>query len=147
VVFAGWRDDVPALLGAFDAFVLTSRREGLGSAIVEALVSGRPVVATRVGGIPELIQSEVNGVLVDPADTDALAAAMLGIAADSDRRCRMGRPRNRMRGCGSARSEWSKRTSLSIDACWDDVRPIPVTITRRPRRIAASYRPGGFVLR
>ncbi len=90
VVFAGWREDVPALLGAFDAFVLTSRREGLGSAIVEALVSGRPVVATRVGGIPELIQPEVNGVLVEPADVNALATAMLGIAADSDRRRRMG---------------------------------------------------------
>jgi glycosyltransferase involved in cell wall biosynthesis len=90
VVFTGWRDDVPALLAAFDAFVLSSRREGLGSAIVEALVSGRPVVATRVGGIPELIQPEVNGVLVEPADVDALASAMLGIVADSDRRCRMG---------------------------------------------------------
>lgn len=82
VAFAGWREDVPALLAAGDAFVLSSRREGLGSSIMEAMAAGLPVVATRVGGIPELVRDGETGTLVEPGDASGLARAMGRLAAD-----------------------------------------------------------------
>lgn len=77
--FAGFRDDVPALLRAFDAYVLASRADGLPTAVLEALTAGLPIVSTRVGGIPEIVRPGETGVLVPPDDPEALAAAMLGV--------------------------------------------------------------------
>ena len=82
VHFLGMRDDVPELLPGFDIFVLSSIHEGLSIALVEALAAGVPVVATRVGGIPELITHGQYGLLVPPHDARALAAAMSGLAHD-----------------------------------------------------------------
>jgi glycosyltransferase involved in cell wall biosynthesis len=76
VVFAGSRDDVFALLPAFDVFALSSRFEGLPIALLEAMAAGVAPVATRVGGIPEVITDGRDGLLVDPGDPDALAAAL-----------------------------------------------------------------------
>ncbi len=76
VTFLGFRQDVPEFLSALDAYVLPSRDEGLGTAILEALAVGLPVVATRVGGIPESVLHERTGLLVPPDDPDALAGAM-----------------------------------------------------------------------
>lgn len=76
VTFLGFRQDVPEFLSALDAYVLPSRDEGLGTAILEALAVGLPVVATRVGGIPESVLHERTGLLVPPDQPDALAAAM-----------------------------------------------------------------------
>jgi glycosyltransferase involved in cell wall biosynthesis len=90
VLFTGWRDDVPEILGGLDVFVLTSRREGLGSSIAEAFASGLPAIATRAGGIPEMIRHDEDGLLVDPGDVAALAKAMLEMARDPARRCRLG---------------------------------------------------------
>jgi glycosyltransferase involved in cell wall biosynthesis len=89
VRFTGMRDDVPALLPGFDVFVLSSLHEGLSIALVEALAAGVPVVATRVGGIPELITDGAHGILVAPRNTGALERAMTRLAADAAERRRL----------------------------------------------------------
>lgn len=76
VRFLGERNDIPAQLAAADLFVLPSRTEASPNALIEAMAAGLPVVASRVGGIPELIESGANGVLVTPDDPPALAAAI-----------------------------------------------------------------------
>ena len=77
VRFLGSRQDVAALLAASDLYVHPSLQEGYSNAILEAMASGRPVVATRVGGNPEAIADGETGLLVAPADPAALATAML----------------------------------------------------------------------
>jgi glycosyltransferase involved in cell wall biosynthesis len=76
VRFAGFRDDVAAVLRAFDCFVLPSRREGLGTSIMDAQAAGVPVVATRTGGIPELVEDGETGLLVEVGESAELAAAV-----------------------------------------------------------------------
>ncbi|NOY70511.1 MAG: glycosyltransferase family 4 protein [Deltaproteobacteria bacterium] len=90
VVFAGWRKDVADVLSAFDIFVLSSRNEGMGRVIVEAMAAGKPVVASRVGGIPDLVKHGVNGFLVPPEDPEALGEEILRLAADPELRNAMG---------------------------------------------------------
>ncbi|MDI6709614.1 MAG: glycosyltransferase family 4 protein [Thermoanaerobacterales bacterium] len=76
VVFAGYRTDIPALMAAFDVFVLPSVTEGLPLIVLEAMASGRAVVATAVGGLPEAVAEGETGLLVPPKDPDALCAAL-----------------------------------------------------------------------
>lgn len=85
-IFCGWWDDVPGLLAATTVSVLSSRHEGLPCSVVESLAAGVPVVATAVDGTPEVIRPGVNGELVAPGDCDGLAAAVLAILNDDDRR-------------------------------------------------------------
>jgi glycosyltransferase involved in cell wall biosynthesis len=89
VLFLGFRSDVPALYAAADVFVLSSRSEGLPMVLLEAMTAGLPVVATRVGGVPEAVP-QAAGVLVPPAEPDRLAEAMSALASDVDRRSAMG---------------------------------------------------------
>ena len=77
VVFTGRRDDVPEVTAALDVAVLPSYREAQGLSILEAMALSRPVVASRVGGIPEVIEDGVSGLLVPPHDPEALAAAIV----------------------------------------------------------------------
>ncbi|MDR7519629.1 MAG: glycosyltransferase [Armatimonadota bacterium] len=91
VVFTGFRTDATALIGAADLFVLPSLHEGLPISLLEAMALGRPVVAFRVGGVPEVAVDGETGVLVPPGDVDALAEGILELLADPDRRERMGR--------------------------------------------------------
>ncbi|HLI57126.1 MAG TPA: glycosyltransferase [Actinomycetota bacterium] len=81
---------VVAALDAACLLVLPSRSEGLGRVILEAHARARPVVASRVGGIPELVEDGVTGLLVAPGNPDDLARALLGLLADPDRRAAMG---------------------------------------------------------
>ncbi len=90
VVFAGHSDQVADCLAAFDLFLFPSRREGLGSILLDAMAAGLPVVATRVGGIPELIEDGCNGRLVEAGDVDGLAQAVAHLARDPAARARMG---------------------------------------------------------
>jgi glycosyltransferase involved in cell wall biosynthesis len=85
----GQRDDIPSLLRTFDAYALASRTEGLGTAILEALAVGLPVVATNVGGIPDSVHHERTGLLVPPDDPDALSVAMLRLMDDEPLRRRL----------------------------------------------------------
>jgi glycosyltransferase involved in cell wall biosynthesis len=90
--FLGRRDDVADILRAADLFVLPSVwDEALGYAIVEAMAAGRAVVATRAGGIPEVVQDGETGLLVERGDADALAAAIETLVVDDARRSAMGR--------------------------------------------------------
>lgn len=75
--FLGFREDVPALLQAMDIFVLPSLSEGLPLSALEAMASGKPVVATRVGGVPEVVVDGETGFLVAPEDADDLAEKLV----------------------------------------------------------------------
>lgn len=87
---AGARNDVPALMQAFDAFALPSLNEGISNTILEALATGLPVLATAVGGNPELVDEGVSGALFGPGDVAALGGALLAQAADGGLRRRLG---------------------------------------------------------
>ena len=90
VVFHGAVGDIPALLARASAFVLPSLSEGISLTLLEAMASGLPIVATRVGGTPELVIADVTGLLV-PADTAvALAEAISILDADPARGRQMG---------------------------------------------------------
>jgi glycosyltransferase involved in cell wall biosynthesis len=82
VVFTGRRDDVPAVTAALDVAVLPSYREAQGMVILEAMALSRPVVASNVGGIPEMIEDGVTGLLVPPHDAAVLAAAIVRLLTD-----------------------------------------------------------------
>lgn len=89
--FAGFRDQPREYFRSFDVFALPSLSEGLSSSILTAMATSLPVVATNVGGIPELVRDGENGILVPPADPVALARAIQQLAADPAERARMGR--------------------------------------------------------
>ncbi|MCU0619613.1 MAG: glycosyltransferase [Gemmatimonadaceae bacterium] len=87
----GVRTDVPAVLAAADLFVLPSRYEGLPMSLLEAAMAGVPVVATAVGGIPEIVRDGIDGRLVSPNDAEALAAALdAALAWPADERAAIG---------------------------------------------------------
>lgn len=76
VRFLGMRDDVPDCLAGTDIYVQPSLNEGMGRALIEAMAAGRPVVASRTGGIPAIVEDRKTGLLVPPGDPGALAAAI-----------------------------------------------------------------------
>jgi glycosyltransferase involved in cell wall biosynthesis len=90
VELAGERDDVPELLAGADVFVLSSRSEGLPLSILEAMAVGLPVVASAVGGVPELVVDGTTGLLVRPGDPGELAEALAHVLADAGLRRRLG---------------------------------------------------------
>lgn len=86
VRFLGWRHDTASLYAGLDLTILTSDNEGMPVTIIESMASGVPVVATNVGGIPDLIRDGVNGHLVPPRDPEAVARAALSILQNPVRR-------------------------------------------------------------
>lgn len=82
VIFTGYREDIPALIAGMDVFVLPSLNEGMGRVLVMAMALGKPIVASRVGGVPELLGQGEAGLLVPPADLRALADAICTLLAD-----------------------------------------------------------------
>lgn len=89
----GWVDDAAGLMRHFDVLVVPSREEPLGAVAAEALAAGTPVVATRVGGLPEVVDDGVTGALVRPNRPDELAAATLRVLARRDELGAAGRRR------------------------------------------------------
>lgn len=89
VTFLGFRKDLPDLMAAADLFVLPSVAEAFGLVLAEALYLGTPVVSTQVGGIPEIVEDGVDGVLVSPANERALADTITNLLNDPARRERM----------------------------------------------------------
>lgn len=90
VELLGLRADVPALLAAADVYAMPSLREGLPLALLEAMMAGKPIVASEVGGIPEAIESGIQGLLVPPADVAALRNALERLLMDANERSRFG---------------------------------------------------------
>jgi glycosyltransferase involved in cell wall biosynthesis len=90
VLLPGFRIDVLGCLKAFDVFVMSSVTEGLGTSLLDAMAASRPIVATTAGGIPEIVEDGVNGLLVPPRDQQALADAVVRALNDADLRRRMG---------------------------------------------------------
>lgn len=107
VTFTGFRTDIPQILAAFDLFVLPSLWEGLSVVVLEAMASGLPVVATSVGGTPELVIDGETGLLVPPNDSSALSTAILALVQDEFLRNEMGR-----RGVEQVRQKFSAQTAV-----------------------------------
>jgi glycosyltransferase involved in cell wall biosynthesis len=89
-LFLGYQNDVAALYNAIDVLLLPSANEGTPVSVIEALAAERPAVATRVGGIPDIIRDGVDGYLVAPGDTEELAERLAMLARDPLGRARMG---------------------------------------------------------
>ena len=90
VILTGFRPDVLSLLKSFDLFVMSSVTEGLGTSVLDAMACERAVVATRAGGIPEIIEDETTGLLVPVRDPLGLAEAIVRLLDDAPRRARYG---------------------------------------------------------
>jgi sugar transferase (PEP-CTERM/EpsH1 system associated) len=103
VWLAGARDDVPAVMRGFDAFALPSRAEGISNTILESMATGLPIVATRVGGNPDLIVDGATGRMVPPSDPKALGDALLALFSQPDAARSLGQ---------RARAECERRFSL-----------------------------------
>jgi glycosyltransferase involved in cell wall biosynthesis len=91
VIFTGLRTDVPTLLASVNVAVMPSLNEALSNVLLESMASGAPTVATRVGGTPEALVDGVTGLLVPPADTTALAAAIVRLLNDPPLAAHLGR--------------------------------------------------------
>ncbi|PKN78245.1 MAG: lipopolysaccharide heptosyltransferase II [Candidatus Cloacimonetes bacterium HGW-Cloacimonetes-1] len=83
-ILCGFQTDVGSFLDAFDIYVMASKLEGLGTSVIDALAVGLPVIGTRAGGIPEMIEHEYNGLLVESQNPPQLAAAIVRLATDED---------------------------------------------------------------
>src|SRR5919204_3981028 len=88
--FLGYQEDVAPWFAAFDAFVLPSSNEGTPVTTIEALAAGKPVVATRVGGVPDVVRDGEDGFLVDAGDVRSLADRLAQLAGDGELRRAMG---------------------------------------------------------
>jgi glycosyltransferase involved in cell wall biosynthesis len=84
VIFTGWRRDLPHIYADLDVLAVTSHNEGTPVSAIEAMATGCPVVATRVGGLPDLIQPGETGCLVPPGNALAMAKALLGLLRDPE---------------------------------------------------------------
>ena len=89
VIFTGFRFDIPQIMAALDALITPSRVEAFGRVILEAMSAGASVIASEVGGIPEIIDSPDVGVLVPPQSPEKLASAVLNLISDPIRKQRM----------------------------------------------------------
>ena len=90
-IFLGWRDDIPEIMQVLDVFVLPSLNEGMGRVLVEAMAAGKPVVASGVGGILDLVKEGQNGFLAGPGDEKGLAIAIKKLLEDKEMREVMGK--------------------------------------------------------
>jgi 2-deoxystreptamine N-acetyl-D-glucosaminyltransferase/2-deoxystreptamine glucosyltransferase len=112
------------VLAALDVLVLPSAYEEMGSVLVEAMAAGLPVVASAVGGIPEVVQDGVTGLLVPPGDADALAAALDRLVADPALRARLAAGA-RAHARRYAWPELAARVAAVYAAASDDRLPVP----------------------
>jgi glycosyltransferase involved in cell wall biosynthesis len=90
VAFTGWVDNVGDHLAAFDLFILPSNKEGIGGILLDAMDRALPIIASRVGGLPEIVRDGDNGLLIDPRSPDQLEAGILRLYDDPDLRRSMG---------------------------------------------------------
>jgi glycosyltransferase involved in cell wall biosynthesis len=86
VLLPGFRTDIIGCIKGLDLFVMSSTTEGLGTSLLDAMACRKAIVATRAGGIPEVVEDEVNGLLVEPRDAHSLAAAIERVLTDTTQR-------------------------------------------------------------
>jgi len=128
VHFTGWRDDVADVLALADVFVLPSESEGFGRVLVEAMAMSRPIVATEVGGVPDIVLAGETGLVVRPADPLALADAVRALLDDPARAARLG-------AAGRARAESTFSLGAHVDGVervYDEVLGRAAPEARRP---------------
>jgi glycosyltransferase involved in cell wall biosynthesis len=113
VLLAGFRPDVLSLHKAFDIFVMSSVTEGLGTSLLDAMLCSKPVVATAVGGIPEVVVDGETGFLVPPRDHEAMARAIVRLLEDEGLRKKMG-DAGRARACERFSAERMVRDTLRV---------------------------------
>lgn len=114
--FTGHVGDMPAVYAALDLLAAPSRWEGFGLMLVEAMAAGKPIVASRVGAIPEVCVEDETALLVPARDPQALAAALLALLCDPARACRLGEAGVRR----AAAFSWA-RSGATLDALYQDV--------------------------
>ena len=90
ISFEGWSDKVGDYLAAFDLFILPSNKEGIGGILLDAMDRALPLIASRVGGLPEIVRDGDNGLLIDPGSPDQLEQAILRLYQNPDLRRSMG---------------------------------------------------------
>jgi lipopolysaccharide/colanic/teichoic acid biosynthesis glycosyltransferase len=137
-IFTGWRRDLPRVYADLDVLVVSSDNEGTPVSAIEAMAAGCPVVATRVGGLPDLIEDGEVGHLVAARDAGAMSGAILGLLRDGDRAHRMGQSaralvRNRYR---------AERLCRDIEALYTEL-----LAPRRDPRVTGSARPWDLALK
>lgn len=133
VRFLGFREDVPAFLNLFDIFCLSSKEEGLGTAILDAMASGLPVVATRAGGIPEMVVPEKGGFLCGVGDSDCLAEKFRQLLESEQLRKKMGEY-NRERVQDFSHEETIRKTiHLYYSFLGDKLFPVKKTIAKKKK--------------
>jgi L-malate glycosyltransferase len=131
VLLPGFRTDVLSLLKAFDVFVMSSVTEGLGTSLLDAMAAARPIVATRAGGIPEVVVNEETGLLVPPRDHERLAHAIGRLLTDRGLRDRLAQG-------GAARV----RAEFSVDRMVEETLAVYGRLLAGTSRAAGSARPG-----
>nr|WP_232825574.1 glycosyltransferase family 4 protein [Albibacillus kandeliae] len=130
VRFTGYQSQagVAENLARADALVLPSFAEGLPVVLMEALASARPVIATRVAGVSELVEDGVNGLTVHAGDAEGLAEALLRLAGDPELRARMGEAgRRKVRAEFDVRREAARLATLFAGRGGDALRPLPLS--------------------
>lgn len=125
VLLLGHRQDIPCVLGALDVAVCSSDWEGSPLAVIEYMAAARPVVATRVGGVPDLIEHGAHGLLVERGDVQGLAGAIATLLRDADLREAMG-----------ARARRRQRLEFGIDRMVDRIQLLYEELFRANRRAA-----------
>ena len=116
VTFLGWRNDIPEIMHTLDILVLPSLNEGMGRVLVEAMAAGKPVVASSVGGILDLVKHGHNGFLVTPGDVVGLSLAIEELVRDERLRNEMGR-----RGSTMAQNYSVEKMLREIDALYSSL--------------------------
>jgi glycosyltransferase involved in cell wall biosynthesis len=115
VYFIGFRTDIPRILASLDLFVLSSHLEGLGSSLLDAMACGLPVVATRTGGIPEVVHHGKTGLLVSAKNPEALAEAILTLYHDRRLAARLAEEgRRQVRGKFSAQATAARTVEVYL---------------------------------
>jgi len=121
VLLPGFRTDVLGCIKSFDLFAMSSVTEGLGTSLLDAMACARAIVATRAGGIPEIVEDGVQGLLVPPRDHAAMAHAIVSLLRDDDRRRRMGE-------AGSARV----RARFTVERMVEETAAVYARVAGRP---------------
>jgi glycosyltransferase involved in cell wall biosynthesis len=123
VTLTGFREDVPDIMAAIDIFCLPSLWEGFGLVLLEAMAQARPVVASRVGSIPEVVLDGQTGILVEPGDEVALARALTELLVDQDRALNLGLAGKRRQEEVFSRQAMVRRTEKLYDQLLSEVGP------------------------